>query len=347
MRVIAAPPPAFDPAEVERLLEDRYRLTGELRPLVSERDQNFRLTAANNQSYVVKIANPAEDRVVTDFQVQALRHLEENRCPVAVPRIVPAHDGSAVTYIGDKGVRHIVRVMTYVPGTPLEGDAPDTRLGRELGKTLATVDHALRDFAHPGDHQDLLWDMQRATDVRRLVRYVPEPELRSVAHRCLDDFENLAMPAFASLRRQVIHNDLNPGNVLVSDETPATVAGVIDFGDMLRAPLVVDVAIAASYLRAGGDDALGPAISLAAGFDLVTALHDLEIALLYDLVRTRLVTTIAIMYWRKSVRPDDDAYLRQAYSNERDSERFLQRLNAVSREHFAARVRATCAANRA
>jgi Ser/Thr protein kinase RdoA (MazF antagonist) len=117
------------------------------------------------------------------------------------------------------------------------------------------------------------------------------------------------------------------------------VAGVIDFGDMLRAPLIVEVAIAASYMRAEGDDALSQAISLAAGFDSVTRLDDREITLLYDLVRTRLATTITMMHWRKSVRSDDDAYLQQVFTSESDSELFLQKFDAVSREDFAARVR--------
>jgi Ser/Thr protein kinase RdoA (MazF antagonist) len=343
--VIATPAPEFGPGDIEQLLKNKYQLTGELRPLVSERDQNFKLTAADERCYVVKIANSAENEVITDFQIQALQHLQAIQCRVPVPRIVPTSEGSVVTSIGNEKSRHLVRVVTYLPGVPLEGIAPDVHLGYELGAGLATIDQALCDFEHPGDHQDLLWDMQRATELRGLVQHVEEPGLRSVVHRCLDDFENHATPAFASLRRQVIHNDLNPGNVLVTDDGTAAVAGVIDFGDMLRAPLIVDVAIAASYLRAEGDNALDPAISLAAGFNSVTTLDDREIALLYDLVRTRLATTITIMHWRKSLRSNNDAYLQKAFTTEHSSERFLEKLNGVSREYFVDRIRGACVSN--
>ncbi len=42
------------------------------------------------------------------------------------------------------------------------------------------------------------------------------------------------MPQLAGLRHQVIHNDLNLHNVLVDPKDGARVAGVIDFGDMVR-----------------------------------------------------------------------------------------------------------------
>jgi Ser/Thr protein kinase RdoA (MazF antagonist) len=339
MLASATPPPAFDPSDIEQLLKSQYRLAGELQPLVSERDQNFRLTTADETRYVVKIANSAEDPVITDFQVQALLHLEQNRCPVAVPKIKLTRNGSVVTSVAGDGVNHVLRVVTYLPGVPVEDTTPNDQIAYDLGRAAATLDQALCDFEHPGDHQHLQWDMQRAAELRELVAHVPGPDLRSAVHQCLDDFENLAVPAFATLRRQVIHNDLNPANVLVADEGSTTVAGVIDFGDMLRAPLIVEVAIAASYMRAEGDDALSQAISLAAGFDSVTRLDDREITLLYDLVRTRLATTITMMHWRKSVRSDDDAYLQQVFTSESDSELFLQKFDAVSREDFAARVR--------
>ena len=64
---IAAPPqvPADD---ISRLVREQYGLNGELTPLVSERDQNFRLTCSDACRYVVKIANAAEEGIVTDFQ---------------------------------------------------------------------------------------------------------------------------------------------------------------------------------------------------------------------------------------------------------------------------------------
>jgi Ser/Thr protein kinase RdoA (MazF antagonist) len=158
-----------------------------------------------------------------------------------------------------------------------------------------------------------------------------------MVNTCLDDFEERAAPLFPALRSQVIHNDLNPDNILITDTEPATVAGVIDFGDMLRAPLIVDVAIAAAYLRSTDDDALAATQALIAGFDSIVPLEDRECELLFDLIRMRLATTITILYWRKSARSQEDAYLRKAL-REKSSESFLRHINRISRQGFADRV---------
>jgi Ser/Thr protein kinase RdoA (MazF antagonist) len=181
--------------------------------------------------------------------------------------------------------------------------------------------------------------MQRAVDLRSLVEFVPDANIRAAVSDCLDDFEQNAEPCFPSLRSQVVHNDMNPGNVLVSDDESPSVTGVIDFGDMLRAPLVIDVAIAASYMRSTADDAMEFLAPFVAGFDAVTPLEPLEFELLYDLVRTRLVTTIVLMNWRLSAQPATDEYMKKGVLNERSSEVFLGRLNAISRGQFTDRIK--------
>jgi Ser/Thr protein kinase RdoA (MazF antagonist) len=331
LATIAAPPPDFAQETVLELLNREYGLQGRLSPLVSERDQNFRLDTADNTQCVVKIANSAEPFRITDFQVQALQRLENEDCEVAVPRVLPATNGSAITTIGPESGQHRLRVVSYVPGFPLEGRSPDSRIAFDMGRSLALIDRALQGFTHPGEAQELLWDMQRAAELRPLVKHVPA-ELQPLVADCIDVFEKRVAPVLPTLRTQVIHNDLNPGNILVSDSDPRTVAGVIDFGDMLRAPLVIDVAIAASYLRATDDD-LATLGAFVAGFESQLPLDGDEHELLYDLVRTRLAATITILYWRAAARSADDPYLKKALE-ERSSERFLRHLSQLRREGF-------------
>ena len=184
----------------------------------------------------------------------ALQRLEAGGCAVAVPQVLPTQSGQAMTTIESRGSQFRLRVVTYLAGIPLEGHSPGSRLAFDMGRSLALIDRALAGFSHPGESQSLLWDMQRAAELRPLVRHVPGAELQRLVGDCIDVFERQLAPVFPVLRTQVIHNDLNPGNVLLTDAEPPSVAGVIDFGDMLRAPLVVDVAIAASYLRATDDE---------------------------------------------------------------------------------------------
>ena len=59
--------PALAPDELAALAAQHFGLTGTIRPLPSERDQNARLTA-DGQDYVLKIANAAEDPGQIDLQ---------------------------------------------------------------------------------------------------------------------------------------------------------------------------------------------------------------------------------------------------------------------------------------
>lgn len=330
--VIAAPSPEVPESDVLALLRREYGLAGPLSPLVSERDQNFRLDARGGERFVVKIANAGEPVEITDFQVQALRRLETEACAVAVPQVLPTKSGRAMTTIESGGSQYRLRVVTYLAGSPLEGRSPDARVAADMGRSLALIDRALAGFSHPGESQVLLWDMQRAAELRPLVRHVPGADLQHLVGGCIDVFEQRLVPALPALRTQVIHNDLNPGNVLLTDAEPPGVAGVIDFGDMLRAPLVADVAIAASYLRAT-DDGLAVAGAFVSGFESELPLQDQERELLFDLIRTRLAATITILYWRAAARSADDPYLKKALG-ERSAERFLRHLSRLGGERF-------------
>lgn len=340
LTAIASPPPQFCTGEVAELVGEKYGICGDLAELVSERDQNFRLTTADRGRYVIKIANAAESRTVTDFQIRALQHIEANNCPVPVPRIVPTLSGAAMTRAFSASAEHVLRVVSYVPGRPLEEIEPDTELVRQLGQCLANIGIALRGFEHPGERQVLLWDMQRAADLRHLLLHVPDERLRAEIGSCLDDFSKNAAPRLGALRSQVIHNDFNPGNVLVSNSQPVSVAGVIDFGDMIRAPLIIDVAVAVSYLPGDDDDVMAPLMSFVSGYDSIRHLEQVELELLYDLVRTRLATTLAILYWRLSARGENDAYTAGSLQGGVSATRFLRALNAMPRPEFLALLRA-------
>ena len=215
----------------------------------------------------------------------------------------------------------------------MSGVATTPTLAQNLGECAATLDLALAGFEHSGQAQSLLWDLQKASQLRDITSYIADAKLRAAAESCLDDFDERVVPTLSDLRRQVVHSDLHGDNVLVENDQ---ITGVIDFGDMLRAPLVAEVAVASAYLRAAADETdllvlVGPFI---AAYHSVLPLFDDEIGLLFDLIRARLVATIAILCWRTATRGADDEYSSQNQSGESDAEMFLLRLNSQGRKEF-------------
>ncbi|MBT8090657.1 MAG: phosphotransferase [Gammaproteobacteria bacterium] len=330
---VSAEPPRVPVAEIELAVERQFGCRGSYLPLVSERDQNFRLKTSSGAEYVVKVTSAAEPRLVSDFQIAALLHLE-NVGTVCVPKVVPALDGRHAGRIEYAGKSHMLRLVSYLAGEPLTSVPVNADVARDLGGSLARLDLGLDGFFHEGERPVLLWDLQRAPELRDLLDRIDNPAIRRIVLRAIDDYERRVLPELGSLHAQVIHGDANPENILV-DPVSGQVTGFIDFGDMVRAPLVFDVAIAASYLRASEADAIELIAPFVVGYHAVRALSVAELELLFDLVRVRLATTVTLLYWRLDARDHDDAYRQKTLHQESDAIDFLTLLDDLGRARFS------------
>ncbi len=341
--VIETEAPQLDASEVLGLVREHYALEARLEALLSERDQNFRLRCDDGRQFVVKIVNAAEDPLATDFQSQALLYLANNDCPINVPRILRTTAGRTHLPVTSAGAQHVMRIVTYLAGIPL-GNAPASPLlCRHLGVCLAHLGCALHGFDHPGSDHGLLWDMQQSLQLRRILEHVPDQDLRWDIVQTLDDFEAHALPQFKDARSQVIHSDLNPENVLIDPDDRTCITGVIDFGDMIKAPLIVDVAIGASYLRATVGNPLAGIAEFLVGYHSVTPLEISEIDMLFDLIKTRLATSVSILAWRATLRGADDPYLAGTVASESGAAEFLKILRELPRENVQQTFRQICA----
>ena len=113
----------------------------------------------------------------------------------------------------------------------------------------------------------------------------------------------------ASLRSQVIHNDYHLYNVLVAPDDHARIVGIIDFGDMLHAPLVGEVATAAAFHMAGNADPFEGPAQFVAAYHATLPLTDVEQEIVADLMATRHLVTALISEWRAARYPENRAYI--------------------------------------
>ena len=302
--ILATRPPEVPQAEVQALLARHYGLAGSLTQLTSERDLNLHLVAGA-QGYVVKFANRAEPRAVTDFQTAALLHLEGNGLPV--PRVVRTRSGATAV----ETAQGLMRVLTYLEGRPMHSAPASSARRRAMGGMAAQVSLGLQGFAHAGADHVLQWDIRQASALRPLLPHVPQ-DIAALCAATLDRFDAAVAPHLAACRWQVVHNDLNPHNVLVGAENPDLIAGVLDFGDMVRTPLVCDLGVAASY-QVDPSAALESLVDFTAAYHRVLPLTPLELALVPDLTAARMLTTICITSWRAARYPENSAYILRNY----------------------------------
>jgi hydroxylysine kinase len=302
--------PMISGEKVRQLAQKYYALSAVVQGLTSERDRNFHLKADDGNEYLLKITNPAESREVTDFQTQAQLHIAAVDPALPVPHLVKTvHGETGFDFSPDGGAPSIVRLFSFLPGVPLHQVARTATQRRNLGAVLARLDVALRGFSHPAAGRELLWDIKHANRLRKLLAHIEDARRRSLAEHAMTIFEDNVLPNIPKLRAQVIHNDLNPYNVLVDPADHDRVAGILDFGDMVHAPLVNDVAVGAAYQLSDAKDPLDTAAEFIAGYHAIIPLEPVEIDLLPDLIVTRLLITVAITGWRAECYPENRAYI--------------------------------------
>ena len=284
-------------AEVAR----RFGLQGGLERLGGEYDLNFRGRDGAGP-VILKIMRPGCDTQDVAIQTAALRHVAAADPGIPLPRL----RGTVQTVTDDSGASRITWAMEALPGTPLAA-APRQSLAllRELGELAGRTSRALRDFDHPRLDRSQKWRLQDGGWIRDHLAILPAPR-RALIEGILAEFDALS-PALAALPAQAIHNDLNDWNVLVRQglNAPSAITGLIDFGDMTRAPLVCDLAILAAYALLDRDDPEPALAELVAGYHTASPLPESALPMLWPLIRMRLAVSVVNAAIEAEKRPDD------------------------------------------
>ena len=294
---------------VPALVRQHYGLEAQAARLTGERDENFRLSADDGAEYVLKIANPAENPAETDLQTAALLHIEKADPGLPCPRVLRDRSGGThVRFIDERGAERTARILTFLPGRLLGASTRSRRQRAACGQTGARLTLALRGFEHPAAERTILWDVRHTTHMRLLLEELPRFPYQSAVQDLLERLVPRIESQLPHLRHQIVHNDLNPLNILVDPADEARVTGVIDFGDMTRTAVIADVAVcAAELIPADCSDAAEAHASI---LDVTKAYHATvrllqpELALLGALVAARLLMTLVIHEWHVQRNPN-------------------------------------------
>ena len=335
--ILEAPAPGFSVQQAEAIARRIFDIEAVAKPLASERDQNFRLSTPEGDEWVLKIANPAEDRAILDLQTRALAHIAHADPELRVPWVRATADGVALHEIeDDRGRRFIARVLSFLPGRTLDQAVVDPALERDVGVTAARLARALRDFRHPASRHELLWDLTQAAGLRKYSHHIGEPGVRRLVEEVLDHFEAEVRPCLMEQRAQLIHNDVSLKNTLAED---SGVVGVIDFGDLIHAPLVCDLAVPICELTEAQANPDATAAAITAGYHSVTPLLDDELRLIFDLVATRCAMCIAVAHWRVGDHPENAEYIMAGVIEMGER---LERMRETGPERMHTALRSAC-----
>jgi len=200
-------------------------------------------------------------------------------------------------------------MLTYLDGIQIRETMRTAAQRRAMGTQLAELNRALHGFDHPGGAHDLLWNVSAAHRLAAKLDAIVDERRRALAGKFMASFIADVLPRLGSLRSQVIHNDYHLYNVLVAPDDHERIVGIIDFGDMLHAPLVGEVATAAAFHMAGSADPFEGPAQFVAAYHETLPLTDVEQEIVADLMATRHLVTALISEWRAARYPENRAYI--------------------------------------
>jgi len=287
----------------------------------TEKDDTFRVDAADGRRYVLKIANPEEGVAEIDLQLQALQHIARAAPDLPVPRVYPDHHGEVLPEITDRaGQRRRVRLLSFLDGLPFDRVTSTTPAQRaQIGAVLARLRLALADFRHDAESRVLAWDVQHLMTLEPLLAGIADADANAGQRALLADalarYAEVVAPRIPHLRAQVLHNDFNQSNVVVAPDSAQFVSGVIDFGDIVRTAIAIDVSTALIGQLPRDTDLSPDADMFATGRDLlrgyleVADLTDEELALIPHLTMGRVIARTLLTLWRARMFPDNATYI--------------------------------------
>jgi Ser/Thr protein kinase RdoA (MazF antagonist) len=269
--------------------------------LDTERDDSFRLQTRHGDR-VLKVAHPADTTSFIDRQLRAMEHARRADHSLPLQRIIVTPGGGLWL---DLPSGRVARTLKWIPGDLLLDTPTGATELAALGDALGRLTKALSTFTDDGDERPSAWDLQTVPRLATLLAEYPSDAVGEAISR----YNERVLPRVAELPLQVIHNDFNPGNVLVDATNPRFVVGILDFGDVVRSFRVADLAVALSYqlfpLRHNWTD-IAPMIE---AFDRRVRLTDAERSVLLDLVAARFAQRILINSWAaRSENGTYDAY---------------------------------------
>ncbi|MCH7534603.1 MAG: aminotransferase class III-fold pyridoxal phosphate-dependent enzyme, partial [Bacteroidetes bacterium] len=290
-------PPEVTVDEIKEIALLHFGLKGNVKNLGGERDRNFLIE--NDESILLKVGNPGESDELLDMQCAALKHIEQTDPTLPVPKLIPTKDGKqwATSELAN-GVSVRVRAFTFLQGKSVGDVLEDSGLMKNLGRTVAGMDIALRGFFHASAKHPLAWDLHEIHQLEGLVKHINEPEEKALVEQTLENFKENIKPILGSLRSQVIHNDVSFHNTVVDPNNPSEITGIFDFGDMLYAPLIQNLAVLAAEVASSCKDPVARSAEIVAGYHEVLPLEEKEFEILPAFISARLALVSLICSWQ-------------------------------------------------
>lgn len=307
LQPFAEPPSAELEDEFRELVATQYGPVKGWQILGGEEDFNARVERERGPA-LLKVSW-ADQYGFADFQTELIDYLSVQVPSLPVPAVIPTLHG-ARSLVSDR-IDHrplYIRMTTFLPGVSARGKALPFGLLYKIGELLARLDESLAKFPSGVPGRPTNWNIMSAGRVLAdlVSAHVAD---RDEEHRTwgavLEEFVGTTLPALAKWPAQVIHNDLNGSNLLL-DFAAHEVTGLFDFGDVVEAPRIVDLAVAAAYLADGHstETIFASLASIVGGYQSRSELTPEEVAIVPEIMKARCALALTLNHARAAAAED-------------------------------------------
>ncbi|CAH2273491.1 hydroxylysine kinase [Pelobates cultripes] len=299
-----------------------------VKSLPSYDDQNFYIQvccdgSAEFAEFVMKITNgeDSKNEELIKAQTYVMMLLHKEGLPTPNPVLTNTDKIMSLETIGNGPVpqKHMVRLLTYLPGTPAAKIVATPNILFNIGRMAAVIDETLtKKFNHSSkksfDRGEYIWNLSNTPLLRKYVHAVKEEGLRDIIEGTIKDFETRIEPNLKHLRKCINHGDLNDHNILLEktesvEHDEYKVSGILDFGDMSNGYYAFEVAITIMYMMIESNDPLHVGGYILAGFESLVPLTTEERDSLFTLVCCRFAQSLVIARYSVLHCPENEEYL--------------------------------------
>ncbi|KAK4876664.1 hypothetical protein RN001_009170 [Aquatica leii] len=322
--------------EIESLLTSLYGLTAfNIVELNGYDDKNYKISVkcpeSNSENeYTFKIMNSLDSKNTAFVEAQNEVMFFLRKRGIVCPKPIKNKDGKYYSLETFTSGQHVVRLLTYIPGTILYKTKPTAKTYYQIGQEIATLDVMLKEFHHNGvASRKHIWMLDVVPVLKQYFFVIKDDCKRKLFEIIIADFEEHVLKIRDNLEQGIIHGDFNEQNILtkyVNDEL--MYSGILDFGDVNYSCYLFELAIALTYMMImeKNVDSAGYVI---AGYSKIRTIPDIEFSLLKKCTMARICQSYIIGTY-SSLQEPDNPYLLVAVKDGWD---LLQKLLNESDEH--------------
>jgi len=324
MSVFNSFPPIINKNHLIEWLKENYPFLSKksilLKSLNSERDKNFLININSKQKYVLKISNSKETIDFLDLQDYVLKKLSKR---TSLKKYIPKIIHSSIKIYSDLMNRKCyVRILTYIDGKMYASVKHDSILEKSLGILLGNLSKELQNLIKSSAFRKFQWDPSKIKWINKEV-LIFKGKNKEILLKNLKEHNIFVTNNLNKLRFSLTHGDVNNYNLVVNEHK---ISGLLDYGDLIYAPTINDLAVSLSYALMKKNDLYSTLKNIIVSYHGVFQISFDEIFSLMSLVKARLTITVVMAEKQRKKFPDNK-YLS---ISEKDAWNLLYKLDLIN-----------------